>query len=149
VIKIQDLLDEQQCYEKVRALRWADGVSCPHCMASSEEIVKRGKSGKTEFCQRYHCKQCDKDFNDLTNTIFTSRHQPLKTWILCLYFMGLNLSNEQIAKELGLASSDVYDMTIELREGIEQRREPAQLSGEIECDEVYVVAGHKRSASSG
>ena len=79
MIKIQDLIDEQQCYEKVRKLRWSDGVSCPHCMGSSEDIVKRGKSGRTEFCQRYHCKQCDKDFDDLTNTIFTGRHQSLKT----------------------------------------------------------------------
>jgi len=27
--------------------------------------------------------------------------------VLCLYFMGLNLSNRQIAGELGLAVSDV------------------------------------------
>jgi hypothetical protein len=39
-------------------------------------------------------------------------------WILCLYFMGLNLSNEQIAHELSLNESDVYQMTTELRDGI-------------------------------
>jgi hypothetical protein len=27
-------------------------------------------------------------------------------WILCLYFMGLNLSNQQIAQELDLHPSD-------------------------------------------
>jgi len=31
----------------------------------------------------------------------------LRVWILCLYFMGLNLSNEQIGQELDLASKDV------------------------------------------
>jgi hypothetical protein len=31
---------------------------------------------------------------------------------LCLYFMGLNLSNEQIARELSLNESDVYQMTV-------------------------------------
>jgi hypothetical protein len=39
-------------------------------------------------------------------------------WILCLYFMGLNLSNDQIAEELALNSSDVHYMTTELRDGI-------------------------------
>ena len=34
-------------------------------------------------------------------------------------------------------------MTMQLREGVEQRREPTVLPGEVECDEVYVVAGHK------
>lgn len=35
-----------------------------------------------------------------------------------LYFMGLNLSNEQIAEELELDRSDVPQMTTQLREGI-------------------------------
>jgi hypothetical protein len=39
-------------------------------------------------------------------------------WILCLYFMGLNLSNEQIARELSINESDAYQMTTELRGGI-------------------------------
>ena len=34
-------------------------------------------------------------------------------------------------------------MTSTLRSGVEKRREPVQLSGEVECDEVYIVAGHK------
>ena len=37
-------------------------------------------------------------FDDLTETIFAGHHQPLRVWILCLYFMGLNLSNVQIAQ---------------------------------------------------
>ena len=35
--------------------------------------------------------------------------------------MGLNLSNEQIAKELDVNLSDVQQMTIQLREGIVKR----------------------------
>jgi len=34
-------------------------------------------------------------------------------------------------------------MTSQLREGIVQRKPEVVLSGEVECDEVYVVAGHK------
>ena len=30
-----------------------------------------------------------------------------------------------------------------LRQGIVERRPPVVLEGEVECDEVYVVAGHK------
>ena len=29
-------------------------------------------------------------------------------WILCLYFMGLNLSNDQIAHELDVNRGDVH-----------------------------------------
>ena len=57
--------------------------------------------------------------------------------------MGLNLSNQQIALELGLNKDDVQAMTIQLREGIMQAEPEVQLEGVIEVDEVYVVAGHK------
>src|SRR5262249_49704572 len=93
--------------------------------------------------QRYHCHGCRKRFDDLTGTIFAGHHQPLRVWILCLYFMGLNLSNEQIAQELGIDPDDAQVMASRLREGIVARKPEVQLGGEVECDEVYVVAGHK------
>jgi hypothetical protein len=65
-------------------------------------------------------------------------------WVLCLYVMGLNLSNRQIALELGLSPSDVQAMTEHLRRGLVAKAPPAaRLEGEVEVDEVYVVAGHK------
>jgi transposase-like protein len=56
--------------------------------------------------QRYLCHGCRKRFEDLTDTIFAGHHQPLRVWVLCLYFMGLNLSNEPIAQELGIDPDD-------------------------------------------
>ena len=44
--------------------------------------------------------------------------------MLCLYFMGLNLSNEQIAHELALHGSDVHEMTTQLRAGIVKKNLP-------------------------
>jgi hypothetical protein len=60
-----------------------------------------------------------------------------------LYFMGLNLSNEQITKELDLDPDDVQQMATALREGVVLRKPEVALSGEVECDEVDVVAEHK------
>jgi isopentenyldiphosphate isomerase len=57
--------------------------------------------------------------------------------------MGLNLSNRQIAAELGLNASDVQAMTEHLRRGFVTKAPAARLEGEVEIDEVYVVAGHK------
>jgi hypothetical protein len=63
--------------------------------------------------------------------------------VLCLYFMGLNLANRQIAQELGLSGSDTQAMTEQLRRGLVAKAPPVQLAGEVAIDEVYVVAGHK------
>ena len=57
--------------------------------------------------------------------------------------MGLNLSNAQIAHELGLNANDVQRMTEPLREGVVARQPAPVLSEEGEWDEVYVVAGHQ------
>ena len=75
--------------------------------------------------QRYRCHGCARDFDDLTGTVLAGHHQPLRVWILCLYFMGLNLSNRQIAQELGLNKDDVQHMTTHLRQGLVDQQEPA------------------------
>ena len=118
----------------------ADG-SVVHCGAA--EITKQGRDTTQPARQKYHCECCHRRFDDLTETVLAGRHQPLRIWILCLYFMGLNLSNAQIAQELGLNPDDVQRMTEQLRDGIVARQPEPILVGEVECDEVYVVAGHK------
>jgi transposase-like protein len=115
-INIKTLIDDVQCYETVRALRWSEKRKCPFC--NSICTIKRGCDDKESAKQRYECKDCGKRFDDLTGTIFAGHHQALKVWILCLYFMGLNLSNSQISKELGLNRGDVHKMATQLRKGI-------------------------------
>lgn len=141
MLNIKALISEERCYEVLREKRWPSGVHCPRCQ--SVEVKKRGLDDRRAGRQRYHCHGCKKDFDDVTGTIFEGRHQPVQVWILCLYFMGLNLSNQQIARELELNGSVVQEMTTQLRAGIEVRASQPVLSGEVEMDEVYVVAGHK------
>jgi len=141
LVNLARLIEDAKCFETVRSLRWPEGTACPACQ--SRHVIRRGKDETQPARQRYQCKACDKHFDDLTDTIFEGRHQPLRIWILCLYFMGLNLSNEQIAHELDLDKNDVQAMTTQLRDGVVQRKPTPQLEGEVECDEVYVVAGHK------
>ena len=84
----------------------------------------------------YACRDCRRRFDDLTDTIFAGHRQPLRAWVRALSFMGLNPSNEQIAKELDLDPDAAQRLTTRLREGIVQRKPEVQLSGEVECDEV-------------
>ncbi len=141
MVNIKNLIDDAKCFETVRQLRWPNGVTCPRC--TSQHVTKNGSDETQPHRQRYRCQNCHRGFDDLTETIFAGHHQPLSTWILCLYFMGLNLSNQQIASELDLCVSDVQEMTSQLREGIVVHRPKVKLSGTVECDEAYVTAGHK------
>jgi transposase-like protein len=120
LINIKNLISDEQCYDAVRTLRWPDGVCCPHC--ESSDVIKRGMDETEPERQKYSCKTCERRFDDLTDTVFSGHHQPLEVWVLCLYFMGLNLSNQQIAVELGLNKDDVQAMTEQLRNGIVQKK---------------------------
>jgi transposase-like protein len=123
----------------VRQHRWPEGVRCPFCASPA---VTRDGCDETQPCrQRYRCKQCARRFDDLTGMVLAGHHQPLRVWVLCLYFMGLNLSNRQIARELELSVPDVQIMTDQLRHGLVVKTPTVQLEGEV--DEVDVVAGHK------
>jgi transposase-like protein len=141
MIHIQSLIDDAKCFATVRDLRWPNGVCCPRC--NSFEITKQGHDDTQLDRQRYLCQSCERRFDDLTDTIFAGHHQPLRVWILCLYFMGLNLSNHQIAQELDLNKDDAQQMTSQLRQGIVRKKPTPRLTDEVECDEVYIVAGHK------
>jgi transposase-like protein len=141
MINMQSLMDNAKCFATVRDMRWPDGVRCPDC--DSPEITQQGRDDTQPERQRFLCKSCERRFDDLTNTIFAGHHRPWRIWILCSYLMGLNLSNAQIAQELDLNKGDTHHMTTQLRQGIVTKAPSPTLSGEGECDEVYIVAGHK------
>jgi transposase-like protein len=141
LVNLSSLLDDAKCYELVRQHRWPDGVRCPRCASAS--VTRHGRDDTQPYRQRYRCAGCSTRFDDLTGTVLAGHHQPLRVWVLCLYFMGLNLSNRQIAKELDLSQADIQLMTEQLRTGLVARIPPVRLEGKVEIDEVYVVAGHK------
>ena len=128
LVNLSGLMDDVKCFTFVRQHRWSEGVRCPGCGSS---LVVRDGCDDTQPCrQRYRCKACASRFDDLTGTVLAGHHQPLRVWVLCLYFMGLD-------------ASDTQAMTEQLRRGLVAKAPAVELTGEVEIDEVYVVAGHK------
>jgi transposase-like protein len=141
LVNLSALLDDAKCFALVRQHRWPEGVRCPACASAS--VIRNGHDDLQPHRQRYCGKACHGRFDDLSGTVLAGHHQPLRVWVLCLYLRGLNLSNRQIGLELGLDGSDVQAMTEHLRQGLVDRIPAATLTGEVEIDEVYVIAGHK------
>jgi transposase-like protein len=141
LVSLSSLIDDAKCHELVRQHRWPEGVRCPSCGSAS--VARHGRDDTQRHRQRYRCSACGTRFDDLTGTVLAGHHQPLRVWVLRLYFMGLNLSNRQIARELDLSQPDVQLMTEQLRRGLAAQIPAARLEGEVEIDQGYVVAGHK------
>jgi transposase-like protein len=128
MLSLIQLLDDEKCFKVVRELRWHDGVDCPHCHAP--HVVKQGGD------------DTQRKFAALTGTVFAGHHHPLRQWVAflvraapmttldrCLYLMELNLSNRQIAHELGLNEDDAHDMTRSLRHPLRYGRDRRGVSG--------------------
>ena len=49
LIRLQEIVDDRLCYEKVRELRWQEGVSCPHC--GSNSCRRHGHHNSTEWSE--------------------------------------------------------------------------------------------------
>jgi transposase-like protein len=141
LVNLPSLIDDAKCFELVRQHRWPEGVRCPSCRSAS--VARHGRDDTRPHRQRYRCAACGARFDDLTGTVLAGHRRPLRVWVLCLYPMGLNLSDRQIAQELGLSRPDVQLMTEQSRQGLAARLPPARLEGAVEIDEVYVVAGHE------
>src|SRR5689334_21676968 len=141
LVNLSGLFDDAKCFALVRQLRWPEGVRGPG--GGRDAVIRDGCDDTQPHRQRYRCQTCAGRFDDLNGTALAGHHQPLRVWVLCLYLMGLNLSNRQIAQELDLSQPDVQLMTERLRAGLVARMPPVRLEGEAEIDEVYVVAGRK------
>ena len=113
LITLSSLIDDAKCFALIRQHRWPSGVRCPEC--DGTPVVRNGHDETQPHRQRYRCNGCGIRFDDLTGTVLAGHHQPVRAWVLCLYFMGLNLSNLQIARELGLNGDDAQNMASQLR----------------------------------
>ena len=85
------LIDDAKCFALVRQHRWPRGGALSRVRQRQRGPGRARRHPAAR--QRYRCKACAGRFDDLTGTVLAGHHQPLRVWVLCLYFMGLNLSN--------------------------------------------------------
>src|SRR3954465_4648547 len=129
------------------ATSWSGSTAGPTASAARAVVAPRSPvtAGvmRNGTRQRYRCAGCGARFDDLTGTVLAGHHRPLRVWVSCLYLMGLNLSNRQIARELDLSQPDVQLMAEQLRHGLVAKLPAGVPGGGGGVEEAHVVAGHK------
>jgi len=146
MINITNIIDSKKCYEEIRRIRWEDGAACPRC--ESCDVKKSGFGFQDKYKRHYKCKTCKKKFDDLTGTLFAKHNLSAPLMVIFLYFLGLNLSNHQIAKELNLKQSTAQNISTTLRGKILEKKPKVKIEDKAEIDEVYVVSGHKGNSEA-
>ena len=141
------LIDEARAYDLLRAYRWPAGVRCPYCAAPTP--AGPWPNPKVPASWRYQCRTCGKYFTDRTGTIFAGAKLPLSAWLLAAYLVELGQTTAQIARELPCDYHTAQRVVWTIREREIQVEAGWRLSGVIEADEKYQIAGHKGQAPGG
>lgn len=103
----QDLFPEEpdkitKLLKTIREARFSSGIACVHCGSTS---VKR--NGKYRSRQRYLYKDCNKTFNDMTNTPFAGSRYPEK-WVKYIELMVDGFTLPKIAEKLQIHISTTF-----------------------------------------
>ncbi|MFB6149298.1 MAG: transposase [Halobacteriales archaeon] len=70
-----DLPDRNACFDHLRDTRFGETIACVYC---GSESIKPMDTTTAKGAQQYRCTVCNRQFNDLTNTVFEEREFSLE-----------------------------------------------------------------------
>lgn len=130
------LRDEDKARELLEALRWKDGVICPHCEA--DKVYKlQGASTRKGL---YKCGKCRKQFTVTVGTIFEDSRIPLNKWLMAVYLMCSSkkgISANQLSLMLEITYKSAWFMCHRVRYAMNTSIF-TKFTGTVEVDETYV-----------
>lgn len=103
--------NEASARQRLEAIRWPDGVSCPHCRSTSIDARK----AREEF---YDCRECHAHFSVRTGTVFENSEVKLRKWIYAIYLLMTSrksISSMQLGEEIGVPQKTAWFILHRLR----------------------------------
>jgi transposase-like protein len=140
--------NEEAARKHFEAIRWPDGVTCPHCGVVGEATELQGKSTRPGL---YKCRACQKPFTATMGTLYERSHIPLHKWLLATHLIAASkkgVSAHQLWRMLGFGSyRTAWFMAHRIREGMAPLKGTAgPLGGEgkiVEADTTYIGGKEK------
>lgn len=141
--------NEEAAREHLEALRWGNGLFCPHC--GGTEKVKatpmKSKPSKTkpdvvDVKGFYHCGDCRKRFTVRTGTVYERSHIALHKWVLATHLLCASkkgMSAHQLHRMIGVTYKSAWFMAHRIREAMNDHN-PDPMGGEgkfVQADETY------------
>jgi len=131
--------DEDKAREYLEALRWPNGVVCPHCGSVGNHYKLEGKAHRDGL---YKCSDCREQFTVTVGTLFTDSKVPLHKWLQACYLMSCSkkgISSKQLERMLGVSYKTAWFMSHRIREAMTSNS-GGLLGGNgspVEADETY------------
>jgi transposase-like protein len=140
--------DDDEARKCLEAIRWPDGVTCPHC--SAKEGVRPLKEGGRKSSQKkpmgdgwYYCEKCQDKFTVRVGTVYERSHIKLHKWLLGFRMMAASkkgFSAHQLSRTLNITYKSAWFMAHRIREAMGETN-PPPLGGKdkvVEVDETFI-----------
>lgn len=138
---IDDLLDEDACYE--RSLSWIhpEGLTCPGCHHHDRLHIHRRDR---EPVLDYRCGHCGRVFNAFTGSALQGTHYRPSTLVLILRGIAQGVPTARLARELNCDRGHLLALRHRLQDLAFRFRHRLPLDDPVvEADELYQNAGEK------
>jgi transposase-like protein len=114
------------------ALRWSNGVTCPHCSGIEHSFLKTRRIWK--------CKGCRKQFSVKVGTVFEDSPIGLDKWLPCIWMLvncKNGISSYEVSRALGVTQKTAWFMLHRIRLAM-QTKSFDKFGGPTEVDETFI-----------
>jgi transposase-like protein len=140
---IQDLMDEQRCYDKLQEVLHPGGLRCPQCCQTDKlGVHDRHRDPVLD----YQCGHCGRVFNIFTGTPLAGTRRSVVHLVLIIRGFAQGVSTAQLARELGCSYAMLLELRHRLQGGVKDRLgepRPPLDDAATEADEMFQNAGEK------
>lgn len=141
--------DEDKAIEYLEALRWPNGVICPHCGNLGDHYRLQGKSHRKGL---WKCSVCREQFTVTVGTVFERSKIKLHVWLMAVHLVCASkngMSSMELHRLLGVTQKTAWFMIHRIREAMKPNNDGVLGGGggTVEADETY-WGNTKRSKAS-
>lgn len=136
--------DNDAARAHLEAIRWADGVTCPHCGNADGASIHR-LEGMSHRPGLFQCNACRQHFTVTVGSVMERSKIPLCKWVLGFHLMAASkkgVSAHQLHRMLGVTYKTAWFMAHRIREAMKEDVSSAgPIGGEgktVEADETYI-----------
>jgi transposase len=139
---INELLDEQRCYDYLLEVLYPEGLHCPNGHLLPPEQAPHDRHRDPIF--DYKCRVCGMVYNLFTDTIWNGSRYSCATIILIMRGVVQGTPTKHLAEKLGINRSHLLKLRHEIQKLAESCLPSTPLSdSHTESDEMYQNAGEK------